>query len=522
MLESLEAQVVYPQGKLYLDYVSGRGSAASFFSHPVDGFTTALAARSDGDYPREEVCDLLETYNARLKADPAAQENIAALRERSTFCVISGQQVGFLGGPVYTLYKILTTIRLAHSLQTRFRARIVPLFWLASEDHDFTEINHAHLLKRDGEVGTVRFEWEGRGRPIADLPVSDEVLRAYHTYFEALPPGPYHGPTRELFAPKSEEDYCTWHARLWSRLFSNRGLIIIEPSILRGQARAFFHTALKEHAEIQGRLEEVAVRLCEAGYPPALSPERAGRLYTFDSDRRRVRVEDPSTHHSKVKDQPERYSADTALRPLYADTLLPIVASVLGSGEIAYHAMLKPLYPLFHLSQPLLFPRKSYTVITREEADLIAHFRTSAAAILAGAFDSQQALHTLAPRELQDRFAGARATVSQALAGLLSTLTELDPSLERSWAQTRSASLRSLARLEERALRVELAKHGLSPRLFQRLRNCLLPRGKLQERIFPLPYFINRHGPGFVDRLFPMGELDDFSHHVITLEDDDG
>jgi uncharacterized protein YllA (UPF0747 family) len=100
-------------------------------------------------------------------------------------------------------------------------------------------------------------------------------------------------------------------------------------------------------------------------------------------------------------------------------------------------------------------------------------------------------------------------------------VTLLDPSLERSWEGARAASLRAVDRLESRALRAASAKHGFSARAFQRLRNAILPRGRPQERVFPLPYFINRHGPGFVERLLSAGELDNFSHCVVTWEDDD-
>ncbi len=522
MLQRLDARVVYPENTLYLDYITNQGKAASFFSHPLLGFEGALAARQEVTYPREEICGLLEGYNAGLGADSTALEGIEALRSPSTFCVISGQQAGFLGGPAYTLYKIITTIWLANYLERHLNVRVVPLFWLASQDHDFTEINHAYLLKDDGEVGKIAFEWSQQERPIADLPITEEVSAAFRQYFDELPPGPHHGLAKETFAPKPEEDYCTWHARIWSRLFSNRGLVLVDPSFLHESARAFFHTALKRQEEIQTRLNDAAAKLREAGYAPALSPARAGRLYTLDSDGRRIRVEDPLAHLARVDERSEHYSTDAALRPLLADSLLPVVASVLGPGEIAYHAMLEPLYSLFSLPQPLLFPRKSYTIIGPDEAWLIARCGTDASEILTGQFDVQECLRRLAPSELKKRFEQAREAISEGLEPLRASLAALDPGLERTWQQTRTTSLHKLDDLERRAIRAELAKGGLSPRLLQRLQNALRPRGRPQERVFPLPHFLNRHGPSFVDTLFSAGRLDDFFHAAIIMEDDDG
>jgi len=209
------------------------------------------------------------------------------------------------------------------------------------------------------------------------------------------------------------------------------------------------------------------------------------------------------------------------LRPLLADTLLPVIASVLGPGEIAYHAMLKPLYRLFSLPQPIAFPRESFTLITRAEADLITRFKTNASALLSGEFSSEEAKRALAPSDLKKGFADARDAITAGLAPLSPLVEALDPSLIRSCEGTRVAALRALAQLEDRTLRANLAKHGLSLGALQQLRSTLLPRGRLQERVFPLPHFINRHGTTFVERLVALAELDNSHHRVLTWEDDD-
>jgi len=180
--------------------------------------------------------------------------------------------------------------------------------------------------------------------------------------------------------------------------------------------------------------------------------------------------------------------------------------------------MLKPLYRLFRLPQPALFPRKGYTVLDQEQADLIARCGASVTTILSGTFDVKQVLRELVSHELKSRFSAVRNETTQVLSPLRALVEKIDPSLGRAWEQAQIGSLHNIDRLEERAIRAELAKRGLAAQEFQRLRNSLLPRGRPQERVFPLPYFINRHGPEFVDKLFSMGRVDDFSHHVIILE----
>lgn len=521
MIQNVEQRVIYTDNNLYLDYIAGREDALSFFAHRPRDFGLALAARKEVNYPRAEVCSLLETYNMRLQASDAALENLAALRADSTFCVIAGQQAGFLGGPCFTTYKIITTIRLAKHLERELGTRVVPLFWLASDDHDFTEINRVFFLKRDGEVSAVRFTWAEQGRPIHDLPLSKEVVDAYSEYFGAVIPGPNLRNAKELFAPEDGENYCTWHARIWSRLFSDYGLILVDPALLRSPACPFFLDALKRHRDIQVALGDVAEKLRSVGYQLAL-PGRAGGLYTLADDGRRVRVDVPSKHLSSVVDHPERYSPDAALRPLLADALFPVLASVLGPGEIAYHAMLRPLYEIFELPQPLLFPRKSYTVLSPEEHQLLLRWETSVQAILDVTFDPDRTTRKLLSPRIREPFSKARADLSEAMAPLSVLLKGIDPGLDRAWANTHVAALRGIDRLEKKTARAELAKRGLFPQQLRQLRNILRPRERPQERIFPLPHFINQYGNDFLKRLFSMGKLDDFSHHIICMEEDHG
>ncbi|HDL86656.1 MAG TPA: bacillithiol biosynthesis BshC, partial [Candidatus Acetothermia bacterium] len=164
---------------------------------------------------------------------------------------------------------------------------------------------------------------------------------------------------------------------------------------------------------------------------------------------------------------------------------------------------------------------ESFTVITHAEADLISRFETSASAILSSEFSSTEAKRAFAPSDLEKGFADARDAITADLAPLFPLVEALDPGLVRSCEGTRLAALRALAQLEDRALRANLAKRGLSLRALQQLRNTILPRGRLQERVFPLPYFINRHGPRFVERLVAMAELDNTHHRMLTWEDDD-
>ena len=174
----IRPELVYPDRRLFLDYVAGTGSAVRFFANAPDGFAAAARTRQTAGGAREPLADALRTYNERLGASAASLANIARLRDGSTLCVIGGQQAGFLGGPLYTVYKILSIVRLSSWLAEKLSVPVVPVFWLATEDHDFTEINRVVFLEEDGALRTISFDWSDRGRPIEQLPVSAEVANA--------------------------------------------------------------------------------------------------------------------------------------------------------------------------------------------------------------------------------------------------------------------------------------------------------------------------------------------------------
>jgi bacillithiol biosynthesis cysteine-adding enzyme BshC len=433
-------------------------------------------------------------------------------------CVITGQQAGFLGGPAYTCHKIATTIRLAAEIEASHSVRCVPFFWLASEDHDLGEINHAYLAQPDGEIGHVGFGWSDEGKPIAALPVGERIMRAFDAYWMHAMPGPFMDETREQFAPRVGEDYASWNARLWSELFAEYGLILVEPRVIRPPAGAFFSRALHLGDEIQQRLGAVSRQLAEAGYAPQLQSENAGQLYTFDERGYRVRVTDPERHVSESAVRPERYSTDAALRPLFADAMLPIVASVLGPGETAYHGMLRPLYELFELPQPHVFPRKSYTLVAAEEAERIAAYGVTVQDLLCERASMDAVIDRLVPDGEREMFDAVERAAAAALDPLWAYVRSIDPGLGRTMAQHVARTQRSLAELRECASRSRLRQLGYSKGELRGLWNALLPRSRLQERVLPLPHFMMRHGRALLDTLVQAGDLHDYRHDVLILD----
>lgn len=514
MIAEIRPDLIYPSSRLFLDYVAARETATELFSLAPDGFNEAARRTQSSGRSRAALADALLEANRRLEASERSIENIEALREDSTLCVMGGQQAGFLGGPLYTLYKILSIVRLASSLAERLGRPVVPIFWLATEDHDFTEINRAVFLERDGGLRRLTFDWEGRGRPIEQLPITPEVLAVLE---EALSRFPQESPHRAILQPGDGDDYSTWHARIWSRLFAKDGLILVEPRTIRPLAGSFFRNALTRQADVSAALDHGASHVRTAGYEPLLDPASSGRLFRFDDEGRRTRINRAEGRTDEAAEHAERFSTDVALRPLLVDSIFPTIARLLGPSEIAYHALLRPLYEMLEVPQPVAVPRSGYTLLAEAEAELLERLGLSAQEALAETFDPSTAIARMGSPELAASFDRTKTDVEAALRQLLPALTELDPNLEGRWRQTVDHAYKGIDRLQDRARRADLSRNGIATQQVQRLKASLRPSGRPQERVLSVAHAISRFGVEWIHRL-PGSECPDrFTHTAVTI-----
>ena len=519
MTRSIDPRRLNPDAHYFLDYIEHRASATDLFQHTLESASLLAEARQSSPTPqvRLDVCDTLLTYNRRLDASDETLASIHQLRDPRALCVIGGQQACFLGGPLFVIYKIASVIRTAQWMSSRLHVPVVPMFWLASEDHDFEEINHTRWLDPSGTLQTLHFEWEHQGQAIETLPITSAVRHAFDELKQRIPF--QQARDASLFSPEDGDDYCSWHARIWSRMFSQHGLILVEPRVLRPLATSFFSHCLSEARSIRDALKRGASALEDRGYSIPLNPERAGTLFTLSATSKRQRVEQPdsaeatrATAHSATL-----YSTDAALRPLLADSLLPNVANVLGPSELQYHAMLRWLYEQWDIPQPLAIPRHGATVISSEESRLLANAELDIAQLLEPQFAPVESVKHLVPTDHTVTFEQAGIRVEEALHPLKEHLSQLDPGLEARWRQTLDQVKHQLDRLEDRAMRVELARRGISVKQLTHLVSLVRPMGKPQERILSCFSFIAAFGVEWIHDMTERGESDRFEHRFITL-----
>lgn len=441
-------------------------------------FDAARSLRA-GRQVRPELVRALEDWNRRLGASPRGLERLRALEEGRGFTVISGQQPALLGGPLYTLYKLLSTCALADALEPRLACPVLPVFWLVSDDSDFGEVSATWLPDADGRAVQIRDEdLPGKGALIGRLSV-ERQRRAVDASRAVLDLYPRGAETRALLeeAVAVGGDWGEAVAALLFRLVPDRGFAVIDgalPALLE-TARPFLLEA-RARWPIESLLEEGAAEARARGFDPALESDLAERVLFRLEDLRRRPLEPGEDPAAGV------VGPNVVLRPILQDWLFPNLATVCGPSEIRYRAQLAPLYRAADLPEPLRPSRLHAALLPplglRREGwtQMLDAPEAYVAAAVEGALDLR----------FSEAIEATRANLSTSLAALGETLRELDPSLVQ---MTESSAGKIDFQVQRLLDGVKgKARHRLGQRepLILGLKDWLRPRDREQERVFAL------------------------------------
>ena len=514
-----------------------------FYKHNFRDFQSyELVIRAIDDRPpdRETLTRVLIEQNESFRSPAKTFENISLLEKPTTYAVVTGQQVGLFGGPMYTVFKMITTIKLAEKLRTKFPDySFVPVFWVEGEDHDFAEMNNVSLLDSDSRV--VKTEYLPGGAmpernlgPIGELAFDGSLEQTFAALEGALQKSEFTG---ELIM-KLRECYATGrtfnHAfTLWMNfLFEDYGPIFIS-SNNRELKRLLSPMFVKEISEFPKTSQMVIAQSAELEEQyHAQIKAKSVNLFLFHKGGRYLiepREHDFSlkgTRHYLQKDEllriaqetPEMLSPNVVLRPIAQDTLLPTVAYVAGPAEVAYNAQLKPVYEYLNIPQPVLYPRASGSFVEERLERTLEKYQLD----LLQLFEDPEAVSTrvverISEVKLDQVFGNTGTMVHDALNELKFGLKEIDPTLLSSLESVKSKIDTNLNVLKEKAIAAQKRRNETALRQVEKAVNTLLPNGNLQERKINVIYYMNKYGLELVRWLCGEMDITGFKHQVITL-----
>jgi bacillithiol biosynthesis cysteine-adding enzyme BshC len=527
------------QPNLFLRFLDDFSKVAQFYPHPpsLDAIQKVTGALEYPEDRRKEVAAVLRETNAALGASEATSRNIDRLAGGAV-AVVSGQQVGLFGGPAYAFYKALSAIRMAEEL-TASGTPAVPVFWMATEDHDLDEVRHVGWFHA-GKLN--RFELpndETPGRPVGQIKLGPAVegLTAKAAELQT-------GTNSPAIAKYLQESYTAGESygsafgKLFARVFASSGLILLDPldARLHRIASPVYRKALENRDQLNAALLQRDKDLEAAGFTPQVkvTPETTllfqikdgvRQPITFVSGRHNEAGSYKSGDESWTQDAvvdladsaPETLSPNALLRPVVQDYLLPTVAFCVGPAEISYLAQSEVLYRNILGRMPVLLPRADFTVIDAKGDKLLQKYQLCIENVWGGPQQLRKQMESISlPKQLAEDFDKKKALIETTLTELGADIQKLDATLAGAVETTREKMAFQLTKLREKTGRALDERAGLIAEHSDFLENLLYPGRVLQSRELSLLPFLAQWGDVGLQELKQLAGSANMKEHRIA------
>jgi len=517
--------------RLFLDFLFEFEKVQAFYAHrPHSGAVLEYARKLD--FPedrRAKVAAVLERQNREWGASAETLASIERFRRGAVAC-ISGQQVGVLGGPLYSVLKAVSALQMAEEL-TAQGTEAIPLFWLATEDHDLAEIASVTLPNGCELEKLTATEQSGSAAPVGRVPLEPRIAAVVERAAQLLGPGWVSEALRESYG--AGETYGSAFARLFTRLLAGSGLVLVDPldDELHRIAQPLFTAAAERAEELDEALLERGRTLHRAGYHEQVrvTPEST-LLFSMEGNRRTVlhragdgfmvsaqRV-DRQEMLGRIAEHPEQFSANVLLRPVVQDYLFPTAVYFGGPAEIAYFAQAGVVYEKLLGRRTPVLPRLSATLISPAMSELMERYGLSFCDLFHGGDQVSELLasRVLAPG-LQSALQETKSSLERHLEELRAELQKLDPTLVDSASKSERKMLYQLQKIGSKASRAELRRNQALTRDSCRVLTELFPHKELQERVLPGIYFLAHYGPELIGDLKKAAAKQCPGHQIVRL-----
>jgi bacillithiol biosynthesis cysteine-adding enzyme BshC len=539
--EDVPFSAIPRQSKLFLRYLSASRTLRKYYPSAVSSFRD-LKARKDEvlanhRVDRDALCDVLHEQNGSFGGGLRAAENIARLRKADCVAVLTGQQAGLFTGPLYTIYKALSAVRTAEELSKQ-GINAVPVFWIATEDHDLEEVSNAIALGADGRLAEARFSADesDAGKPVGTVRFENSIGEVVDEWFSQLPKTAFTDEIRSMIgeAYSTGESFGRAFGCLLSRLLVKYGLIVFDPLDARVKrlSSLIAEKAIGSSSEIVDALINRSNELTADGFhAQVLVEENYFPLFWHDDAGRRVAIKRSAKNNFRIagtgevdadflaqaaRETPERFSAGVMLRPVVQDYLFPTICYLGGGAEIAYFAQNSEVYRLLERPVTPIFHRQSFTIVETRNSRTLEKYGLEFTDIFRG-FDSivPEVIERMIDPETPRVFADAEERINTELNRLDIELSKIDPTLAESLAKRRRKIVYHIAALYKKYGRTRLQKDEVANRRLNGLFASLYPNGALQERTLNVATFANQYGTQFLDWVYDSIDVENRDHRLI-------
>lgn len=527
MFEKIErAKTLAKKNKIFIDYIHERKEIKKYFKEKISlGDIKATSKR---------VIDVLKEYHESCGAKRETLENIERLKNKNTYVVITGQQPVLVAGPIYIVYKIIDTIKYAKELSKKLNKEVVPVFWNASDDDDWEEVNHVYLINKDNTLKKLEItpKKDIKNIPYGRINLNDLYVEKFIESLEANLADTKFKEEISAIKDSSAAAYCysQWFSILILRLFSKHGLVVIDPKEkeIKKLLKPLFEEEIKNPTFSTNLLNKAGERLKEDGYIPKI--HKLSHLCNFFISRRDKRC--PVAYHydyflvgeekysqkdllAYLEDRPENFYVNVVLRTLAQSLLLPVIACICGPGEVSYFAQLKDIYEAFNLKMPYLIPRASITLIEERVGKILNKYNLKPIELR----DDKSALvnKIIKERHRLEKIDKLKNKTIDSLESIKEPILNIDQNLLSAFKKLSYQISISFAEFEKSVIKHQKKDSEVILKQITYLKDNLFPNNYLQEKGLNVFYFLNKYGLDFVNYLMERMPLDFKYHHYIEI-----
>lgn len=543
-IETLSFSGVPNQSKLFLKYQENSTDLARYYGLEINSHTQIqhLIPNVLKNYhtDRDILCDTLLETNKNCGAGDKTLKNIELLREPDCVAVVSGQQAGLLTGPLYTIYKALSAVKLTECLRGR-GIKAVPVFWIATEDHDFAEVSKATVLGQKGNLVELKNEPKRcyENLPVGYVALDESIKTTIEELFQALPHTEFTDELRGVIENswKIGVDFGDAFGTLLTKILGEYGLIMLCPlnEQLKKLAAPIYVEAIKKSKEIVQALQTRSRELEKDKYhAQVFVADDYFPLFWQAKNKTRHALKQTKNETYKVKDiereftldalaelagqNPERFSPSVVLRSVVQDYLLPTVTYYGGAAEIAYFAQSAEVYKILNRPQTPILHRASFTLVEPKHAKTFDKYDLELKDLFAGTENIMpQIVEKYLNKEMANVFAEVEEKINIQLNRLDRNLLVLEPTLAENLANRRRKILYHISNLRRKFQHAQIQKDRVVQRQIETLFASLVPHKSLQERTLNIIPFLNLYGLNLIDWVYDAIDLDDKEHRILFL-----
>ncbi|RIW36312.1 bacillithiol biosynthesis cysteine-adding enzyme BshC [Bacillus salacetis] len=537
-LESLYIPATNRFASLYLQQ---QPPVTSFFHYNLGDpnlFENRVADLKKRDFPRQALAEVIEGYMESFPSSKEVEDSLGKLREDASV-IIGGQQAGLLTGPLYTIHKVISIIKLAKEQEKKINSPVIPVFWVAGEDHDYQEINHI-FTKHQG-----RLEKVGYPERLVDKRMTSEFIYEKETMRKWVNQVIHHLGETEFTqdilidledAIESCNSIVDFFSHIIMSLFKDYGLLIIDSAYppLRELEKPFFLQLIEGSGSITEKVKTQQEVISGEGFSLTIDmKDHAANLFVTENGERILlekegeyfRGKNGEFHYSQrqleeiLHSDPHRFSNNVVTRPLMQEWLFPTLAFIAGPGEIAYWGELKQAFEWAGFKMPPIVPRLNLTFLERDTAKIIDDLELSLHTILLQGVETEKQSYWDSVKDvtLETSIDDAERALRESYEEIIPKAAIIDKGLESIIEKNLAFHKQQFDYLRLKTEKSLKSKHQLKLGKYDSVQASLRPDGSPQERIWNLYYFMNRYGTDFVSELMQLPLEFDGKHKVIKI-----